>query len=84
LGYEGYSSILDNTFSGSNDFLTAIKKLYKEVGAPSGLQSWGFSKSSDVKLMTERTIIERQGNLDLNPILFDEKSVERVLNKCII
>lgn len=84
LGYEGYSSILDNTFSGSDDFLTAIKKLYKEVGAPSGLQSWGFSKSSDVKLMTERTIIERQGNLDLNPVIFDEKSVERVLNKCII
>ena len=84
LGYEGYSSILNNSLSGSQDFSSAIKKLYKEVGAPSGLQSWGFTQSSDVKLMTERTIIERQGNLDLNPILFDEKSVERVLSKCII
>ena len=83
LGCNAYSSILGQNSNVENDFLRVIENLYEVVAAPKGFQKWNFRSIGDVDQITSLTLLERQANLDLNPVIFNEQSVRNVLLKCI-
>lgn len=90
-GYEGYVGIYnrlhdaDTSLSDkgkSIDFVKKMKGLYEAVKAPASLHSFGIKKS-DINTITELTMEQRKGNLDLNPVPFGRDDVRAILEKVV-
>ena len=90
-GYEGYVGIYNrlhdadlslNDRDKSLDFVKKMKDLYAAVKAPESLHSFGVKKN-DIDVITELTMEQRKGNLELNPIPFGRDEVRAILYKVV-
>ena len=89
LGYvEGYARLydaLDDRDTGLRSdadkavaFRDAFFDLYDRIQSPKTLAPWGVGRG-DVEKLTDLTVDERQGNLDLNPVTFGREKVVQLL-----
>ena len=85
----GYAELYDRMqLGGDGDTLTTLGKanyfkarllaLHRQIGAPKDLLRWQVGSDS-IALLTNLTLAQRQGNLDLNPVPFERKAVTHVL-----
>lgn len=90
-GYvEGYARIASHVhLSGAADahnrataFRDMLFALWEEVGAPANLSRFGLGRS-ELETLVELTMTERKGNLDLNPVPFDESDVRALLERVL-
>jgi alcohol dehydrogenase class IV len=82
LGYKGYS-IFDSTGSSGENFLEALESLFIRLNVPKNFASWNFHSVEHVKYIIDLTLEQRAENLKLNPVLFDEASLARVLKNFV-
>lgn len=87
MGYRGYAmvynSLPDADLSLSNeeksrDFVRKFNALYEDIGGPKKLSEFGVGKE-EVKMLTELTMEQRAGNLELNPVPFGKDETVRAL-----
>ena len=57
----------------------ALFELHQTIDAPRTFSRWGVARNDSGRL-TELTMKERRGNLDLNPVPFGERDVARLLD----
>ena len=75
LGDSGGSlSALDK----ANTFKVRLLGLYRQIGAPKDLLRWKVGGES-IELLTDLTLMQRKGNLELNPVPFERQAVAHVL-----
>lgn len=88
-GYtEGYAYLHDRVTRGAAPAMTerakaeafrdALKNFYQQVGAPSTFERWNVDRSAAANL-TDLTMTQRKGNLDLNPAEFGREDVAEIL-----
>jgi len=82
LGYKGYS-IFDSTGSSGENFLEALESLFIRLNVPKNFASWNFHSVEHMKYIIDLTLEQRAENLKLNPVLFDEASLARVLKNFV-
>ena len=90
-GYKGYIVVYNNlpdadlTLSDNEkslDFVKKFKNLYKDIGAPETLKSYGWN-NINVDSLTELTMKQRKENLDLNPVSFGKAEVRDLISKIV-
>lgn len=59
-------------------FSKALWRLYGQVGAPNGFGRWKLDQTA-LEALTELTLTQRKGNLELNPVFFGRDDVAAVL-----
>lgn len=90
-GYRGFltvyrdledANLLLNEGEQLKDFSKKFKILYKEIGAPENLSSFGVT-AKDISPLAKIVMEQRKLNLDLNPVNFCEKELVELLEKVI-
>ena len=88
-GYaEGYACLHDRVAMGGSagtteraraeSFRDSLAALYREIGAPATFERWNVDAGALADL-TDLTVTQRQGNLELNPVAFAREDVARIL-----
>ena len=62
----------------ANAFKVRLLGLYRQIGAPKDLLRWKVGGES-IELLTALTLMQRKGNLELNPVPFEQQAVAHVL-----
>ena len=87
----GYAAIWDRLALGADgdsleakakSFSAKLFELHQTIDAPRTFSRWGVARKDSGRL-TELTMKERRGNLDLNPVPFGERDVARLLD-CVL
>ena len=87
----GYAAIWDRLALGAGgdsleakakSFSAKLFELHQTIDAPRTFSRWGVARNDSGRL-TELTMKERRGNLDLNPVPFGERDVARLLD-CVL
>lgn len=93
-GYEGYSQVYDALCDArpfetksekSQQFVENFKIFYQKIGGPKNLMQWGCEGSKAINKLTQLTLEQRMENLLLNPVLFNEADVKKLLQMvCVL
>lgn len=88
-GYHGYTQIYNELPDAnkslppdqkSRDFAFKFHELYKRIGAPTNLSTYGVGKKN-IDLLTTLTMDQRLANLELNPVPCGKEDVISLLTK---
>lgn len=63
-------------------FRDALVALYRRAGAPATFERWGVDRGATARLV-ELTVVQRQANLDLNPVEFGRADVASLLERVL-
>jgi alcohol dehydrogenase class IV len=75
MGYQGYEVF--------DDLPSQLAKMYKILDVPDNFYKWGLSDVSDAQLILEKTISERNANIELNPVTWNSDELENLIYNLI-
>jgi alcohol dehydrogenase class IV len=75
MGYEGYEVF--------DDLKNQFDEMYRILEVPENFYRWGLSDRRDAQLILDKTITERNANIELNPVKWNSDDLENFIYNLI-